>query len=307
MKTFFKIFKLELVWIPAGILLFFLFNWLLRDVAGIKLVTNFFGEVDYIALGVVRALVSAGVAWIILRIMLPNVFKNIIADYYTGFKTLQPELKYKLSTALIIGFLLAATMAVNGQVYNYNQFDRLEHPAFAHLDIIKLTPEQYNTLSGDAVREILTYNLMQQVGVKEVTTNRSPIIDEYAKRVGFKPEQRIAWCAAKSSFNYSILSIPNPNSAWSPNFAKDKDVIWYRSQGFKRNRTQFKTGDAATFYYDRLGRVGHVGEILRLDRHGYVVTHEGNSNNNGSRVGDQVVIHKRRLRSIYAVSRYIKD
>ncbi len=304
MKDFFKIFKLELLWIPFAILVFFLFNWMLGE---LTTVTNFLEETDYISLGVVRFFVAIVLTWLGLRIMLPHVFKNIISDYYNGFKDLAPELKYKLSTALIIGFLLAATMAVNGQTHNYNQFDRLDHPAFSHLDIITLTPAQYDSLSGDEVREIHTYNLMQQVGVKEVTTNRSPIIDEYAKSVGFKPVQKIAWCAAKSSFNFSILSIPNPNSAWSPNFAKDKDVIWKRSQGFKRHKTQFKTGDSATFYYERLGRVGHVGEILRLDRHGYVVMHEGNSNNNGSRVGDAVVIHKRKLSRIHAVSRYIKD
>ena len=65
-----------------------------------------------------------------------------------------------------------------------------------------------------------------------------------------------------------------------------------------------KAGDVFTIYFNSLDRVGHTGIFLEW-RGDKLVTIEGNTNNNGSRLGDGVYQRERYIREIYAITDYI--
>lgn len=134
--------------------------------------------------------------------------------------------------------------------------------------------------------------------VREIKPNRSPEID--SMNMAVKAPLGSSWCASYASWVYNHFNIINPNSAWSPNFGLKQDCIWQYKQN---NTVKLKPGDAVTFYYSNLGRIGHVGIITQV-YDDYVITIEGNSNGAGNREG--VFKKKRSLDKIYTVTRYTK-
>lgn len=158
------------------------------------------------------------------------------------------------------------------------------------VEVVKLT-----------LRDSLEIKLRSQLNVRETSPNRGPMIDMYLKSV--KTQLGVAWCGAFVGYNLSYFKIINPNSAWSPDYAKSKDIIW---------RPKLKTnidlliGDVITIYYKNLKRVGHTGFYIKTDKDGYFITIEGNTNGSGSREGDGVYLKKRDPDKLYAITRYIK-
>jgi hypothetical protein len=152
------------------------------------------------------------------------------------------------------------------------------------------------------VRTKLMESINTQLNVRETAPNRGPMVDKYLDEVSSNYGN--PWCGAFVGANLTWLNVLNPNSAWSPDYAKTPDVIWKA----KRNNSNVKLlpGDVVTFYFSSLGRVGHVGFLEKIDKDGYFITIEGNTNGAGSREGDGVYKKKRDPSKIYAVSRYIK-
>jgi len=264
---FFKIFKEELVTIPLLILGFFLINWTLNTLFPGNAFFDFFSEMENIAYSVLRFIVVLAVSWFGVRVIFPNVFKFLKDEFYENFPKLETKLKYILATAIFLVFVLASSI----------------------------------TKAQDKVRQELLQNLVEQLDVREITPNSSPMIDTYLESVGFN--QPVPWCAAFVSWNLSNVGIPNPKSAWSPNFALSKDVIWLAKTS--RKKPPGKCGDVVTYYYSKLGRVGHVGFFIKQDKSGYFITIEGNTNKSGSRTGDGVYMKKRHPNKTHALSRYI--
>ncbi|MBK3516717.1 CHAP domain-containing protein [Carboxylicivirga marina] len=268
MKDFFKTFKEELTVIPLLIIGFFALNMGLSYLFPNNAFFDFFSEMENIAYSVVRFIVVLALAWVGVRVIFPNVFKFLKNEFYPNFPKLETQFKYKLATAIFLVFVLASAITAKAQ---------------------------------DNTRHELLKNLTEQLDVREVTANSSPMIDTYLQSVGF--DYPVPWCAAFVSWNLNQLDVDNPNSAWSPSFARDKDVIW-------RNKTrgiQPKCSDVVTFYYARLKRVGHVGFFIKESKSGYFITIEGNTNGGGSREGDGVYMKKRPPGKVFAISRYIKE
>jgi hypothetical protein len=136
--------------------------------------------------------------------------------------------------------------------------------------------------------------------VREIKPNRSPEIDSMNTAVHVPLGS--SWCASFVSWVFTNNYIPNPQSAWSPNFAKQKDKIWGKNL---KNNINIKQDDVCTFYYSNLGRVGHVEIIYKADDK-YIYTISGNTNVTGSREGDGCYRKKRELSKVYAITRYIK-
>lgn len=168
--------------------------------------------------------------------------------------------------------------------------------------IPKPLPEPEPIVIIKTVREKLLDSLNTQLYVREITPNRAPMIDIYLKTV--KNQVGVAWCAAFVGANLTWQDVKNPNSAWSPNYAKPEDIIW-KPKG--KNNKEPLTGDVITFYYTNLGRVGHAGFYEKKDNYGYFITIEGNTNGAGVREGDGVYKKKRIPDKSYAISRYIID
>ncbi|GAF05602.1 C40 family peptidase [Saccharicrinis fermentans] len=271
MKKFFKTFKEEMISLIVLVISFGCLNWVLGNYFPNSAFFDVMSELETIAYSIVRYVVVLATAWFGVRVIFPNVFRFLRDDFYGNFPTLEKNIKYILATVIFLVFVLAGSITASAQ------------------------PD---------VRQKLLNNLNEQLHVREVTQNSSPDIDKYLHHVGF--DYPVAWCAAFVSWNLYNVGISNPNSAWSPSFARDKDVIWYSKSGYKNKKTIALAGDVVTFYYSSLKRVGHVGFYIKTDKSGYFITIEGNTNNNGSRTGDGVYKKKRSPKKVYAISRYIK-
>lgn len=156
-------------------------------------------------------------------------------------------------------------------------------------------------LQPENLRIKLITNLYSQLDVREVGYNRGPMVSKYLKSVGARPGD--PWCGAFVGYNLTNIGVKNPNSAYSPDYARKKDVIW---KSKKRTKVKLLPGDVVTYYFPNLRRVGHVGFLERIDNDGYFLTIEGNTNGAGSREGDGVYKKKRSPSKVHAVSRYIK-
>lgn len=272
MFKFFRTFKEEMISISLLFIGFFCLNWVLGHYFPNSAFFDFFSELETIAYGIVRFIVVLAMAWFGVRVIFPNVFKFLRDEFYDKFPYLEKNLKYILATVIFLVFVLAGSITAKAQ---------------------------------DSIRHELLKNLTQQLDVREITSNSSPEIDKYLHSVGF--DYPVAWCAAFVSWNLSHVNIDNPNTAWSPNFARDKEVIWYSKTGYKNKAKKAMCGDVVTFYYSSLKRVGHVGFYIKTDKSGYFITIEGNTNSSGSRTGDGVYMKKREPRKTFAISRYIKS
>jgi hypothetical protein len=160
-----------------------------------------------------------------------------------------------------------------------------------------------NPIGEHFLRQELSDTLHNQLDVRETSTNSGPMIDEYLASTGLEPGY--AWCAAFTTWNLNLFDVPNPESAWSPNWSKKSDRIFDQDMRKKHTiKMSCQAGDCFTLYYRSLGRVGHVGFIVGTSGK-YLVTIEGNSNDGGSREGIGVFKRKRDISKIYAITNYI--
>lgn len=151
-------------------------------------------------------------------------------------------------------------------------------------------------------RTALVSYLETQLDVREATgKNDGAAVKKYLNHVGLG--EGYPWCVAFVAYNLGHFDIPNPNSAWSPHYAKKKDVIW--SPKMKING-RAAPGDVFTIYSNNRHRVVHGGFVKSYTKSGsYIITIEGNTNVEGSRDGIGVFKRKRNLNKIYAISNYI--
>lgn len=135
------------------------------------------------------------------------------------------------------------------------------------------------------------------VGVREVEKDRGPIVDLFFKDCGVQPG--LPWCACFVNHNLLLAGGRGPGGpAWSPSWFPERRIIWKRGE---RDIT-FPKGTVIGIWFQSLGRIGHVGIVYEDLGNGRVRTVEGNTNNNGSRVGDGVYFRERDKAQIYAVS-----
>jgi hypothetical protein len=127
-----------------------------------------------------------------------------------------------------------------------------------------------------------------EVGVRELTgKNDGKRIAEYLAYTGIKVPAAycasyISWCFGKAGYN-------KPRTPWSPAMFPACRIV-----------KEPKPGDVLGIYFSELKRIAHVGLVAEI-RGEWLVTYEGNSNNNGSRNGDGVY---QRLRHKRTVNKY---
>lgn len=170
------------------------------------------------------------------------------------------------------------------------------------IDTVQPVKPQPQKPTSDQIRSNLLDTLNKQLYVRESWgPNRGPEVDNYLRTVNCPIEN--PWCAAFVGANLFWQDVKNPKSAWAPDYAAEKDIIWKEKIKIKDTP---KTGDVTTYYYSNIGRIGHAGFFEKIDKDGYFITIEGNTNGAGSREGDGVYRKKRETNKVYAVSRYIK-
>jgi len=260
-------FKEEIISIPIMILGFFALNWGLGKLFPSSAFFDFFSQVETIAFRVLAYVVTITMAWLGLRIMFPSVYKYLHEEFYHNFDTMQEEDKRKWGIRIFLVLLICAALVSSGRA---------------------------------GTREELTKKLYSELYVREVTPNSSPEIDTFLSAVGvYVPAP---WCVAFVSYNLSSFNVPNPATAWSPDYARVKNIIWTP----KKPTIKPLAGDVFTLYFSSMKRVGHGGFYIKTDKSGYFITIEGNTNGMGSREGDGVYVKKRAPEKIYAITRFIK-
>lgn len=271
MKKFLKTYKEELLVIPMLMFGFYLLNWLLSSLYPNSAFFDFSSQMETIYFRLISVVVNFAFAWVALRITFPQVYSYLREEFYHNFEDLPGGTKRKYAVVILLVFILCAALSARS-----------------------VGAENSN------IRGKLIKTLELQLNVRETAPNQGYMVDKYLHSVGV--DTPAPWCAAFVSYNLQQYNIPNPKSAWSPHYALEKDVI-YKA---KRKNIPFLPGDVVTYYYPKLGRVGHVGFYCQKDPSGYLITIEGNTNSGGSREGDGVYKKKRELSKVYAISRYIK-
>jgi len=153
------------------------------------------------------------------------------------------------------------------------------------------------TLKQNEVRKTYT----AEIGVRETGFNKGKRVEEYLKSANLKPGN--AWCAAFITWTFRQCNIKAVISGYSPNWFQS-NVVYKRDDNINRNYSQ-RVGDVFGLYFETKKRIAHVGFIDKQEGN-YYITVEGNTNEAGSREGDGVYRKRRHIKTIYAISRWIK-
>jgi len=139
-----------------------------------------------------------------------------------------------------------------------------------------------------------------QIGVKERTGhNDGKQVEKYLRATGLGKGN--AWCAAFITWCHEQANIPNPKSAYCPDWFKSNVV--YERNALNIWVYTFKKGQVFGLYFEAKRRVAHVGILEGETKFSYE-TIEGNTDADGSREGDGVYKKIRNKRSIYIISDY---
>jgi len=163
-----------------------------------------------------------------------------------------------------------------------------------------------NGLNLDSVRNGLVSVAWEEVGTMETGGNNlGERVEQYQLST---PETGIglAWCADFLRWCFDQINWPVKANAWSPS--------WFNEQTTKYIRAKLwgyvaKPGDVFGLYYSSLGRIGHVGFIIKINRQ-YFVTVEGNTTIAGTRESNRRDgVHKRYRPhwSVYKISNHINQ
>jgi len=278
-SDFIRTFKEEIIIVPLLLLAFYLFNQLLLLLFPQGAFFDFASQIETIVSKIVLYFITLWVAHLALKMSFPKIYKFLHDHIYFNFDDISKEKKIEYAIKFILVFILAAAFVFSGRAQTTDQ---------------KIN--DYN------IRTELVDTLNKQLIVKEISNNRGTMIDIYNTQVGVPLGSQ--WCGSFVGTNLTWLDIKNPNSAYSPTYARDKDIIW-RSK-IKNNTIKLLPGDVTTYYSataraadGTLGRVNHVGFYEKTDKNGYFITIEGNVKNRVKKL-------KREPNKVYAVSRYIK-
>lgn len=97
--------------------------------------------------------------------------------------------------------------------------------------------------------------------------------------------------------------MPSPGSARVVDWFV-RQVIWHRD--WRKDQPPVESGCVMGLYYEKLGRLGHIGIIEYEDANNYY-TIEGNTNGAGSREGDGVYRKIRPKKTVAALADYTRQ
>lgn len=152
-----------------------------------------------------------------------------------------------------------------------------------------------------------------QLGVMEQPpgSNRGPEVDEYIRRVGLNPKDKLPWCVAFVYFCFdeaaAALGRANP-------MIKTGGVLDHWAKAGQRGIPRISSSRAVAdpglvqpghiFVIDFGGGTGHTGLVLEVGA-GKLITIEGNTNDGGSREG--IGVFRREGRKIAQINKGFID
>ena len=272
-SDFYRTFKEELSVGPLLLLFFYFLNKFLIIKYPRGAFYDYFSEIENIVSSIVKYFLAVWVAHLSMKIFFPCMYKVFHEKVYHACNDLPKDKQVEYAIKFILVLILSAAL-----IFNAKGAD--------------------NTTK---VREKLMISVNSQLNVREESYNAGVMVNKYLKEVNAEPKS--PWCAAFVGSNLTWNGVKNPHTAWSPDYAQIKDIIW-KNKGFK-NQTPLE-GDVVSYYFASLKRVAHVGFFEKIDKSGYYITIEGNTDGSGGREGDGVYKKKRHAYQIYAITRYIK-
>lgn len=121
-------------------------------------------------------------------------------------------------------------------------------------------------------------------------------------RVGFGKGAN--WCGATQYEIMCNAGVDMPGDpkryAWTPSWFPGSRTVW--KQG-NRSMDGIEVGMQAGYYFPKLGRIAHIGVIVAIEGR-WVITVEGNTNALGSRDGGGIELRRRRIDTIWVISRW---
>ena len=160
-----------------------------------------------------------------------------------------------------------------------------------------VSPIYANTLIQNKVRTTYT----NEIGVRESGFNKGKRVEEYLKAANLKAGD--PWCAAFVTWTFKQCNIKAVVSGGSPNWFQS-NIVYKRDDKINRNY-KVQAGDVFGLWFENKNRIAHVG-FIDSKQGDYYITVEGNTNEAGSRDGDGVYRKRRHIKTIYAISRWIK-
>jgi hypothetical protein len=152
--------------------------------------------------------------------------------------------------------------------------------------------------------ELFTEALKKYMGVIELTGNNDGEVVEYILLNCGIPFPA-PWCACL--LNQGLIDIglegPVKDPGYTPMWFTDPKRITY-ARGVDPITTTFKEGWIGGIYFRSKGRIAHVFTVLD-DFDDYVLTIEGNTNDQGGREGNKVAIRLRKKTEIYICADWI--
>ncbi len=147
------------------------------------------------------------------------------------------------------------------------------------------------------IREELISWFRSKVGLRQIGNNRGPEIDQWNIDAGVPLGS--PWCGTFIRAGYREYDLPVPGgAAWSPS--------WFpRSRVIPNDEAQ--VGDVGGIYFQTLGRIAHVFvyDENPSRNSSFAFTIEGNTNDDGGRMGHSVMRKKRSPRKIHSSANWI--
>ncbi|ELR71753.1 hypothetical protein C900_02338 [Fulvivirga imtechensis AK7] len=208
--------------------------------------------------------------------------------------------KAKANYLYLLCFLVCSSASSTGAVAQ--GCDEADYSSTPGKEVCYVASEASPEAKEKQLRAKLKQIYSSQVGVREEGgANRGKMVEQYLAVTGLGPS--FPWCAAFVSWCYIHAGVDAPVSAWVPSFAIQRNIIYKRGKPTKKIP---QTGDVFMIWYDRLNRPAHIGFVDTWGNE-YVITVEGNTNDNGSREGDGVYRKKRLKRQVWAVSDFVSS
>lgn len=153
------------------------------------------------------------------------------------------------------------------------------------------------------LRERVVSIAESQLHVRELTGNNDgPEVEAFLKITGLGPGY--PWCAAFVAWVFVKANIKTIRSARAADWFKPDRLVWESRALGRYPNFRFEKAMLVSFWYDHLGRIGHIAIAVGEDRNNYY-TIEGNTNARGEREGQGVGRHIRPKKMIYSISDHI--
>lgn len=150
------------------------------------------------------------------------------------------------------------------------------------------------------IRKCVIDTYESQIGVREKGNNSGKEVEMYLSFVGL--EKGNPWCASFVAWTYGqCTDIKVKSGGWVPSWFPQKKLIYVRG---KLNKKKPEAGDLIGIWYQNKGRLAHIG-FYQYEYEDFIISVEGNTNEEGSREGDGVYRKRRITRTIHSIANWL--